>query len=179
MTRTTESLKAHSRALRPLSIGEQVFLQNQQGPNPAKWDRSGVLMESPGHDQYRVKVDGSGRLTLRNHRFLRAYTPATPSITPRQQTASGARQWQMFPPTAAAPDCLQEEEPQETIAPPDPTKHTAGDPPTPLASAGSGTIDDPPTMLPQSPQTLPHHPSRGLGGMKGPPADQQSARNYR
>ena len=165
MTRTTESLKAHSRALRPLSIDEQVFLQNQQGPNPTKWDRSGVVMESPGHDQYRVKVDGSGRLTLRNRRFLRAYTPATPSITPRRQTAadtsdSGARQWQTFPPTATAPDCLQEEEPQETIAPPDPTKHTAGDPPTPLPSAGSGTIDDPPTTPPQSPQTLPHHPSR-------------------
>ena len=40
-------------------------------------------MESPGHDQYRVKVDGSGRLTLRNRRFLRAYTPAT-FATPQQ-----------------------------------------------------------------------------------------------
>ncbi|KAK3700483.1 hypothetical protein QZH41_004740 [Actinostola sp. cb2023] len=117
MTRTTESLKAHSRALRPLSIGEHVFLQNQQGSNPTKWDRSGVVMESPVHDQYRVKVDGSGRLTLRNRRFLRAYTQATPSITPRQQTASdpsdsSAGQRTTSPPTAAAPDCLPEEEPQ-------------------------------------------------------------------
>jgi len=78
MSRTTESLRAHSRPLRPLALGEKVFLQNQQGPNPNKWDRSGVMVESLGHDQYRIKVDGSGRLTLRNRRFLRGYTPATP-----------------------------------------------------------------------------------------------------
>ena len=80
ISRTTESLKAHSRPLRPLSIGEHVFLHNQQGPHPKKWDRSGVIVESPGHDQYRVKIDGSGRLTLRNRRFLRAYTRTTPLI---------------------------------------------------------------------------------------------------
>ena len=77
---TTESLKEHSRPLRPLVLGEKVFLQNQQGTSPNKWDRSGIVVESPGHDQYRVKIDGSGRLTLCNRRFLRAYTPATPSI---------------------------------------------------------------------------------------------------
>ena len=78
LSRTTESLRAHSRPLRPLAPGARVFLQNQQGPSPNKWDRSGVVVESLGHDQYRVKVDGSGRLTLRNRRFLRGYTPATP-----------------------------------------------------------------------------------------------------
>ena len=186
----------------------------QKGPNPTKWDRSGVVMESPGHDQYRVKVDGSGRLTLRNRRFLRSYTPATPSITPRQQTEadtsdSGAREWQTFPPTATAPDCLQEEEPQETIAPPDPTKHTAGDPPTPLhqlAVAPSKThpqcrhsrrrlypttrhvCDGHPSVTSQKQDNGSHESAYlrrtsspkafGLGGMKGPPADKQSARNY-
>ena len=83
LTRTTESLKEHSRPLRPLGVGERVFLQNQQGPSPTKWDRSGVVVEAPGHDQYRVKVDGSGRLTLCNRRFLRAYTLANPSIDQR------------------------------------------------------------------------------------------------
>lgn len=77
MSRTTESLTAHTRPLRPLAPGETVFLQNQLGRHPRKWDRSGVVVESLGHDQYRVKVDGSGRLTLRNRRFLRAFTPAT------------------------------------------------------------------------------------------------------
>ena len=53
-TRTTEKLEAHSRPLRPLLVGERVFLQNQQGPHPTKWDRSGVIVESLSHDQYRV-----------------------------------------------------------------------------------------------------------------------------
>ena len=85
ITRTTKSLNAHSR---PLTLGERVFLQNQQGPNPTKWDHSGVVVESAGHDQYRVKVDGSGRITLRNRHFLQAYMPATPSIRSQQPTAS-------------------------------------------------------------------------------------------
>ena len=80
ISRTTESLKEHSRPLRPLALGERVFIQNQQGTSPNKWDRSGIVVESSGHDQYRVKVDGSGRLTSRNRRFLHAYTLANPSI---------------------------------------------------------------------------------------------------
>eukprot|EP00794_Sanderia_malayensis_P015539 gene15539-17124_t len=49
--------------------------RNQCGPHPAKWDRSGLVVESLGNDPYRVKVDRSGRLRLWNRRFLRAYTP--------------------------------------------------------------------------------------------------------
>ncbi|XP_068198886.1 uncharacterized protein [Antennarius striatus] len=96
MSRTAESLRTHSRPLCPLAPGTRVFLQNQQGPSPNKWDRSGVVVESLGHDQYRVKVDGSGRLTLRNRRFLRGYTPATP-YSPLRPVAP-------LPPPVA-PDC--------------------------------------------------------------------------
>jgi hypothetical protein len=79
-TRTTETLQEHTRALRPLNVGERVFIQNQHGPSANKWDKSGTIMECMANDQYRVKVDGSGRLTLRNRRFLRAFKPATPDI---------------------------------------------------------------------------------------------------
>ena len=37
-------------------------------------------MELNGHDQYWVKIDGSGRLTLRNRRFLRKYVPHSSTI---------------------------------------------------------------------------------------------------
>ena len=60
ITRTTETLKEHSRPLPPLALGQKVFLQNQHGTSLTKWDRSGIVVESLGHDQYRVKVDGSG-----------------------------------------------------------------------------------------------------------------------
>ena len=91
ITHTTESLNAHSRPLRPLTLGERVFLQNQQGPNPTKWDHSGVVLESAGHDQYRVKVH-SGRITLRNlpvslhaSHALHTFTAANSFTTTYQQ----------------------------------------------------------------------------------------------
>ena len=37
-------------------------------------------MEAGDHDQYMIKVDGSGRLTKRNRKFLRAFKPATMAI---------------------------------------------------------------------------------------------------
>lgn len=85
ISRTTENLKAHSRPLRPLATGDRVFVQNQRRPNPNKWDRAGLVVESAGNDQYRVKIDGSGRLTLRNRRFLRAYTPIETSTKQRSE----------------------------------------------------------------------------------------------
>ena len=124
ITCTTESLKAHSHPLRPLTLDERVFLQNQQAPNPTKWDCSGVEVESPGHDQYRVKVDGSGRVTLRNRRFLRAYTPATPSIRSQQPTASQL-------PTSSADQCLNPPPSLPTLQTPQSTQPTAATPNNP------------------------------------------------
>ena len=54
-----------------LNLGNIVSLQNQAGPRAKKWDRTGVVVEVLPFDQYRVKVDGSGRVTLRNRQFLR------------------------------------------------------------------------------------------------------------
>ena len=121
ITHTTESLNAHSR---PLNLSERVFLQNQQGPNPTKWDRSGVVVESAGHDKYRVKVDGSGRITLRNRRFLRAYTPATPSIRSQQPTASQL-------PTSSADQCPNPPPSVPTLQTPQSTQPTAATPNNP------------------------------------------------
>ena len=38
------------------------------------------MIETPGHDSYLVKVDGSGRVTKRNRRFLRKFTLPSPII---------------------------------------------------------------------------------------------------
>ena len=74
-------LGEHSKALVELSPGDVVQIQNQTGPHANKWDMSGVVVESLGFDSYMVRVDGSGRLTKRNRRFLRpikAYKDAVP-----------------------------------------------------------------------------------------------------
>ena len=86
-TRSMESLNEHSRDLPELKVGDLVFIQNQRGSHPTKWDASGVVKELGGHDKYTVNVDGSGRLTTRNRRFLRKYTPPTTNI-PRQALPS-------------------------------------------------------------------------------------------
>lgn len=80
--KSSERMDIHTRDLPPLLIGDRVFVQNQNGTHPLKWDRSGLVVEVQNHDQYVIKIDGSGRLTLRNRRFLRRYSPARSSFAP-------------------------------------------------------------------------------------------------
>ena len=161
--RTTESLREHSRPIRPLAPGERVFLQNQQGASPTKWDRSGIVVESLGHDQYRVKI---GRLILRNRRLLRAYTSATlsielqpatlPSPLETVRTASQSASpldrlaEESFHPSMLLPDC------QERPIPPPPAAAPRGVPtvypPLPTPEGHTPAVDTPQTI---SPQVLP------------------------
>jgi len=73
--RGAEKWSEHTRRLPPLKTGDRVRIQNQVGPHPKKWDKTGVVIEVRQFDQYVVKVDGSGRVTLRNRKFLRKYIP--------------------------------------------------------------------------------------------------------
>ena len=58
-----------------LKTGETVRIQNQVGDRAKCWDLTGLIVESKGHQQYVVKVDGTGRLTMRNRQFLRRFLP--------------------------------------------------------------------------------------------------------
>ena len=75
--KAAERLAEHTKRLPPLSVGDLVRIQNQTGPSPLKWDtsRTGTVIEVRQYDQYVVRVDGSGRVTLRNRKFLRKYIP--------------------------------------------------------------------------------------------------------
>ena len=72
---TAERLEQHTRRLPPLRFGDQVRIQNQTGPHPNKWEKTGSVIEVRQHDQYVVRIDGSRRVTLRNRKFLRRYIP--------------------------------------------------------------------------------------------------------
>ena len=76
--RAGERWNEHTKRLPPLKVGDNVRLQNQTGPHPNKWDRTGCVVEVRQHDQYVIRVNGSGRQTVRNRQFLRLYTPRTP-----------------------------------------------------------------------------------------------------
>ena len=71
MVKTCERLEQSSRELPPLREGDTVLIQNQNGPKPKKWDKEGTVIQTGENDQYLVRVHGTGRVTLRNRRFLR------------------------------------------------------------------------------------------------------------
>ena len=57
------------RQLPYLHPGQAVLVQNER---TKRWDRTGVITQARSSiRQYSVKLDGSGRLVLRNRRFLR------------------------------------------------------------------------------------------------------------
>ena len=73
MVKTCERLEQNSKDLPYLHQGDTVFIQNQDQSHgkPNKWDREGTIVEVGDNDQYLVRVHGTGRVTLRNRRFLR------------------------------------------------------------------------------------------------------------
>ena len=70
-----DELSRATKTLVPLEVGTVVRLQNQRGPHKQRWDRSEVVIEVLLFSQYKVRVDGTGRVTLRNRVFLRRIIP--------------------------------------------------------------------------------------------------------
>ena len=106
--RNAERWTEHTKRLPPLSAGDFVRIQNQTGPHPYKWDKTGRVIEVRQFDQYMIRVDGSGRMTLRNRKFLRKYTPVAPPCHPPHNhggpDASGPTRWiDSQPPGAGHP----------------------------------------------------------------------------
>ena len=56
-----DAYDATAHPLQPLTTRTAVIIQTN-----GRWDRSGRVVEVLPHRQYHVKVDGSGRVTLRN-----------------------------------------------------------------------------------------------------------------
>ena len=70
-----ERYNTFSKSLPPLQVGDTVSVQNQTGNHPRRWDKTGRVVEVREHGQYIIRMDGSGRCTLRNRRFLRRCQP--------------------------------------------------------------------------------------------------------
>ena len=91
----------HTRDLPELPVGSYVSVQNQHGNKPKRWDRSGLVIDVLPHQQYRVRMDGSGDISLRNRRFLRKIipiqsiiqgsAPLTSTATPPDRSPPGPR----------------------------------------------------------------------------------------
>ena len=85
--REREKWEQNTKQLPPLQVRDHVYLQNITGNHPLRWERTGVIVECRPHNQYLVRVDGSGRATMRNRKHLRRFTPfyekTAPSIQQR------------------------------------------------------------------------------------------------
>ena len=79
------------RCLEPLEEGDTVLVQNQRGPAPKRWERTGDVVEKLGNRQYSIRMHGSGRITLRNRRFLKKLQTLNPARSRHQTSASQER----------------------------------------------------------------------------------------
>ena len=150
--RNAVALKRNSHPLPALNCGDRVFIQNQAGNYPLKWDKVGTIMEVLTFDRYVVKVCGSGRLTTRNRRFLRL----VPTNQARSSSPNACEK-----PTSNMPPLLPDTAPGPSPIPPasnyhhssvfsDPVQGSCPEPSTELASDHSppADTDEPPMELP-------------------------------
>ena len=63
-----ERYNRHTHNLCPLQAGDTVTIQN---PLNRRWNTTGKIISALPEHQYKIRVDGSGRITLRNRRFLK------------------------------------------------------------------------------------------------------------
>ena len=63
-------MSAHTRLIRALRCDDRVFIQNQGGRHRRKLDKVNTVVKPLHFNQYNVKVEGFGRITRRNRRFI-------------------------------------------------------------------------------------------------------------
>ena len=84
-------MKSHD----PLTVGQNVVCQNVHNK---RWDRTGVIIESCDFRQYKVKIDGSGRISLLNHLhlkpllYIKPHLPLAPPIDTNQNGVNDSEQ---------------------------------------------------------------------------------------
>ncbi len=85
--KAVECYNEHTKDLPELQERDYVVVQNQDGNHPKRWDKTGRVVGKLPFRQYRIKMDGSNRVTLRNRKFLRKIEPVCghptgPSLAP-------------------------------------------------------------------------------------------------
>ena len=132
-----ERYNKHAKPLKPLKVQQKVLIQFK-----GKWNRSGRIVETLPNRQYRIRMDGSGRITLRNRRFLKA------AIVPEQPTCSDS----MILPGTIIPNDV----------PLPVTLDTPETAPVPISEQERETTGEAPPRLPKALRDLKDYNSRGL-----------------
>ena len=69
--RMETSFNKGSKVLPELSVGDRVRVQNQTTLRMIRWDKTGMVMKKLRDRQYKIIMDSSRRVTVRNRRHLR------------------------------------------------------------------------------------------------------------
>ena len=77
----------HTKVLQPLNVGEWVQLQNLKGSHPLNSDYSGEIVGRHNINSYAVKVNGTGKVTVRNRASLRKIPAPVPIHMPMTEQA--------------------------------------------------------------------------------------------
>lgn len=155
--RNVERFNEHATSLPELPIGQTVAVQNQHGPRPNRWDKTGVILDRDDR-QYVVRMDGSRRCSLRNRRFLRPITPCLSTASPvRVPVSIGPSP----PPTASSPQQL--DQPSEATTEPFATASLTDD-----SSPASAPISPPPLSPTPRCSARPRRAPRRLSPCSGP-----------
>ena len=168
--RSAEKLCEHTCRLPLLVVGDTERIQNQTENHPFKWDKTGRVVEVRQFDQYLVRVDGSGRTTLRNRKFLRKYSAVCDATPPTQlpmrrpvpiiieQGAATPRTYLAARPTTQVPSSDRQKYDNTPVLSPLPqAQHTE---PTPSAPPQPQPVHVPPPttpLPPESPETPAGH----------------------
>ena len=148
--RHQEKWSEHTKLLPPLKIGDRVRIQNQTGSHPNKWDRTGIVTEVRQFHQYLIRIDGSGRQTLRNRKFLRKYIPMYQPAKRRSILEDIAH----LPPTPPS-DATTTSPKLLTDPPPTPTHTPRKDTTSPTTPTRPDTgVNIPPPQTSHSPDSL-------------------------
>ena len=78
------TLTNHSKALSPLSLGQEVLVQDQNKASRThkQWTRTGIIVHVGKYDDYQVRLHGSRVLTKRHRQFLRPIKPSLDVFQP-------------------------------------------------------------------------------------------------
>ena len=164
-----ERWTSNTRDLKPLQPGMRVMIQNQHGAGKIakRWDKTWLVLENMGYNKYRVKIDGSGRVTDRNRQYLRQFSPVTsqqpgPRPEPRYipKPVVEPEYQQVFEPLPVSP-------PQQSVQIiPDIPVQTTPDQAAPSQTASPSTPESPSFVTPPStpvtrePSLLPRRSTR-------------------
>ena len=106
-----EGARRPARSHPPLTAGQRVRVFNEAA---RRWDRTGVVVEVKEHHQYLVRLDGSGRVSLRTRKHIRAVRSLSDELgdhVPPSPVARAGSTPQRTPPPAPASESLPEVRP--------------------------------------------------------------------